>query len=126
MKKKGLLFLLIFGLSLPAVNWCPWWISAVVGMAGILFLQRGHSKSSFLLAGLAGGLAWLTMTIWKDEANNQILSTKMAMLFHLPSPYLFWLLEGLIGFVTTGLGAWVSNSFKQKGKPKVAIDIPEE
>ncbi len=48
-----------------------------------------------------------------DQANEHILSGKMAMLFHLPS-YLFMIVvTALTGFVTAGLGSWTAAALRR-------------
>lgn len=116
MNRQWIIFLTVLVLSLPALYWLPWWTSAIVGFLAVILYQKDLSGSAFWIPGIAGALAWIALTAWQDLANEQILSEKMAQLFHLPSPYLLWLLEGLIGFITTGLGGWAANNFKKGNK----------
>lgn len=118
MSRQWIIFILTLIISLPALIWLPWWTSAIIGFLVILIFQNEESGSSFWTAGIAGALAWIVLAAWQDIANGQILSSKIALLFHLPSPYLLWLTEGIAGLLTTGLAGWLAGNFR-KNKPAV-------
>jgi hypothetical protein len=114
MNRQWSIFLTVLVISLPAIYWLPWWTSAIVGFLAVFIFQKGASRQSFWIPGIAGALAWVVLTGWQDTLNQQILSKKIAHLFSLPSPYILWLIEGLIGYITTGLGGWLAGSFKKE------------
>lgn len=93
-----------------AVMIMPWWISMLLSFIILLFLPMKGGKA-FLAAGLGTALAYAVMGMQIDIANEHILSSKMAVLFHLPSYALMIFITALIGAVTAGLGAWMASAF---------------
>jgi hypothetical protein len=91
--------------SFIATSFLPWWMIAVVCFAVTFFFRLNSGKS--FLAGFAGiFLLWLLVALFKDMANNYILSSRMAQLFTLPSSFLFLLISAVIGGIVGGLAAW--------------------
>jgi glycerol uptake facilitator-like aquaporin len=103
-----------------AVMVMPWWICMLLSFIIILLLPMKGGKS-FLAAALGTAIAYVFMSIQTDMANEHILSSKMAMLFHLPSYVLMIVVTALIGAITSGLGAWMGSAlhllFRKKNIP---------
>jgi len=82
----------------------PWWSVAIV--AFIVAMLAGETKgSSFLMGFLGVGAAWLVIALLHDIANQHILSTRMAKLFHLPHYSFFIAATVLIGGLVGGFSA---------------------
>lgn len=97
--------LLIALVSFIATSFLPWWMIAVVCFLVTFFFRLNSGKA--FLAGFAGiFLLWLLVALFKDMANNHILSSRMAQLLSLPSPLLFLLISAVIGGIVGGLAAW--------------------
>lgn len=97
--------LLIALLSFLSEYFFPWWTVAVVAFMIVLLFRLGSGKA--FLAGFTGiSLLWLLTAFLKDNANEHILSSKMAALFHLPGSFLFLLTGAVIGGLVGGLAGW--------------------
>ena len=80
----------------------PWWSVAIVACATTAFMPITPGKG--FLAGAAGvGLWWLLAILWRDVPNHQILSVRMAELFHLPGSVWFIVVTVLVGALTGGV-----------------------
>lgn len=111
-KRQIIIFLIVLVISWLCLLYLPWWWTIVVGFTTVLCLQNDRKASAFLLCGLAGALAWLGLSLLTDYQNNFLLSSKMAVLFHLPSSKLLWLIEAILGFISAGLGGWAAKCIK--------------
>ncbi len=100
---SGVMSVLVF--SAIAECFLPWWSVAVISFI-VSLLVNARPGSSFLMGFLGVALLWLLVSFWHDVANDHILSTRMAMLFHLPNYSLFILVTVLIGGLVGGLSAW--------------------
>lgn len=98
-------FLLTMGL--------PWWMVAVAAFLVALLLPQKLAKS-FLSGFLGVFLFWLGYALFKDVANDHILSARMAKLFHLPGSFLFLLVASFIGGLVGGFGAWAGAALRPK------------
>ncbi len=97
--------ILIALLSAGAEVLMPWWAIAIVAFLVSLFIEQKAGKS--FLAGFLGiVIFWLVAALVHDGANDHILSTKMAVLFHLPNYGMFICVTALIGGLVGGLSAW--------------------
>lgn len=94
-----------------AIMIMPWWISMLLSFIILLILPMKGGKA-FLAAGLGTALAYIIMSMQVDIANEHILSSKMAILFNLPSYVLMIIITAMIGAVTAGLGAWMASAFR--------------
>jgi len=83
----------------------PWWTVAVVCFC-ITVLFRLRNGSAFLAGFLGVFLLWFFVALMKDNANDHILSARMAELFHLPGSLLFLVVGALVGGVVGGLAGW--------------------
>lgn len=83
----------------------PWWFIAVAGfLISILIPQKPFY--SFLSGFIALFLLWGTIAVWVDQANDHILSVKIAGLFQLGDQYyLLIILSAFIGGLTGAMGA---------------------
>ncbi len=92
------------GFALTAM---PWWTSMPVAFIIILMLPMRGGRA-FLATGLGAAIAFFILSYMADTANEHILSSRMAMLFGLPSYAFMLLLTALTGFITAGLGGWTA------------------
>ena len=97
--------ILIALLAAGAEYFMPWWSVAVVCFIVSLLIKQRAGRA--FLAGFCGiALMWLVIALIHDIANDHILSTRMAALFHLPNYGLFIVVTVLIGGLVGGLSAW--------------------
>ena len=109
---RFILVMLLTGISSYfAIMIMPWWISMLLAFFIILLLPLKGGKA-FLAAALGTALAYTIMSLQTDLANEHILSSKMAVLFHLPSYILMIVITALMGAITAGLGAWVASALQ--------------
>jgi len=106
--------LLIALLSVFAEQHWAWWSIAFI--AFLLPLLLNLKPAAAFLAGFGGiGLFWAVTAVVKDNANEHILSQKMAVLFHLPNYFLFIVVTVLIGALVGGLsgltGSYIRRMF---------------
>ena len=97
--------ILIAVLSALAEQWLPWWAIAVVSFM-VAFVANQRPGKAFLMGFLGIAIFWLVDCIMHDIANEHILSTRMAALFHLPNYALFIVVTLFIGGLVGGLSAW--------------------
>ncbi len=101
-------------LSAGAEYFLTWWSIAVVCFLVALFVKQ--SAGSAFLMGFSGiAIFWLTDILLHDMANQHILSTRMANLFHLPNYGLFILVCVFIGALVGGLAACTGALLKPRG-----------
>lgn len=106
--KMPITILAIIVVAFVAGTITPWWSVAVA--AFLVALIAGHRPGRGFLAGfLAIGLYWLGLALYRDAANEHILAGRMAILFHLPGPYAFAAVTGIIGGLVGGLSAWAGS-----------------
>jgi hypothetical protein len=96
--------ILITILSALAEYFLPWWSMAIVSFLVSLFAGFRPGRS-FLLGFVGVGLCWLVTALMHDMANQHILSTRMAALFHLPNYLLFIVVTVFLGGLIGGLSA---------------------
>lgn len=96
----------------------PWWIPMLIGFCLVLAAPLRKNWQSFLATGSGAALCYLLLTITTDQANEHILSRRMATLFHLPSYALLIALTVLIGFLTAGLGGWTAGALRRMFRSK--------
>lgn len=96
--------LLLAVLSFAVESFFPWWTIAIICfLMGFLFLKK--IGKSFLVGFLGIALMWLIVAYKQDVANDHILATRMAALFHLPNSMIFIVVASLIGGLVGGLSA---------------------
>ena len=92
-------------LSFIAASLVSWW--AVAAVAFLVSLLAGLRPAQGFVAGFFGvGLCWMAVAFFRDVANDHILSTRMAAVFHLPYAPLFLMVSVFIGALIGGLFAW--------------------
>ncbi len=97
--------ILIALLAMGAEHFLPWWSVAVVSFLVSVLISQKPGRA--FLSGFCGiGIFWLITALRHDVANDHILSTRMAALFHLPNYGLFIGVTVLIGGLVGGLSAW--------------------
>jgi hypothetical protein len=92
-------------LSFVAGSILPWWSVAAVSFV-VTLLAGLRPKQGFVAGFFGTGLCWLTVAFFRDMANDHILSTRMAAIFHLPYTPLFLIVSVFIGALIGGLFAW--------------------
>ena len=95
----------------------PWW--SAVCLAGILcFAFNTKMLESFLCGLLAMGGLWLVLA-WNIHISTEgRLSNKMAALFGLQDPMFLIVATGVIGGITTGLGALSGSALRSIWRKK--------
>ncbi len=120
---KFLLGILLVALSAVGVSFVlPWWTVAI--FSAIVGALIGIAPWKSWIYGFLG--LFLVWGIWCyiiDQANESILSNRMADLFGLENSFLLILISALIGGFLGGFGAMTGSLFrklfsKQKGKKK--------
>ena len=84
-----------------------WWIFAPVTFTISLLLPYNSGLKSFFAGLLIVFVTWVLLYIFKDMANDSVMSDKMANLFSLKSNY--WLF-GIVSFVMGLIGGLTSLS----------------
>lgn len=99
----------------------PWWIPmpAAFVIALLLPMKKG---TAFMATGLGAAACYTLICLLTDNANQHILSTRMATLFHLPASWLMIPVTALAGFVTAGLGGWTGAAFKLLFRRREALN----
>jgi len=111
-----LFVLLIALLAAVAEQFLPWWSVAVVAFVVSAFANPKPGRA--FRAGFCGiGLCWLVAALLHDIANEHILSTRMAALFHLPNYALFIVVTVFVGGLVGGLSAWAGALIRQAPNP---------
>ena len=82
----------------------PWWIIFIgTGLGGLLV--NGKAFASFLAGFLGVGLLWFVQAYLIDQANDSVLSMKVAGLFSLSSSMQIILATAIVGAICGGFGA---------------------
>jgi len=92
-------------LCFVAEYFMPWWAIAVVSFLVSLFAKYEPGKG-FLMGFCGVGLCWLGIAAAKNGANEHILASRMAELFHLPGQVFFLAVTVILGALIGGLFAW--------------------
>ncbi len=96
----------------------PWWTAAIVAFVVAMAFRLNAGKA--FCAGFFGvAFLWLAVALVKDNANEHILSGRMAELFQLPSYILYIVVASVIGGLVGGLAGWSGaavrrNLFREK------------
>lgn len=89
----------------------PWWIPMLISFCTILALPMKKGRA-FLATGLGVAVCYSVLGILADQDNEHILSSRMAVLFHLPAYWLMIVITSLVGFITAGLGGWTAAALR--------------
>ncbi|MBC8048026.1 MAG: hypothetical protein H7Y00_14610 [Fimbriimonadaceae bacterium] len=104
-----------FVLCVAAQTFIPlWWIFAPLVFIIALVVKFNSGWRSFFAGFLIVFIAWLLMYLFKDAANNSILSTKMATVFSLPNNYLLFFIASLFMGIMGGLSAVAGYALRRK------------
>lgn len=104
--------------SYGSLQFMPWWIPMLIGFCLILVLPMRKNWQSFLATGSGAALCYTWIALFTDQANEHILSRKMAVLFHLPSYVLMIVITVMVGFFTAGLGGWTASALRRSLRNK--------
>jgi len=89
----------------------PWWSLAIpCVLLGILLGKTGVRSFGFGFLGIGGW--WLAQTLYIHLANEGLLTTRIAELFSLPSPWLIILITVITGGLAGGLATLTGYLFK--------------
>jgi hypothetical protein len=104
-------FLLLLFLSWLLNFFLPWWAALLPAFfIGAWLLES--SFSAFMTGFLAVGFAWGLQALYIHIANEAILSTRIAEMMQVGSPYMVLLFTFLIGAVLGSLGVITGYYFK--------------
>ncbi|GAC1441692.1 MAG: hypothetical protein NVSMB63_09440 [Sediminibacterium sp.] len=94
----------------------PWWSFAITSFIVSVAVHQRAGKA--FVAGFAGlFLLWVILASLQDNANEHLLSTKVAQMLPLGGSYIILLLiTGIIGGLVSGLAA-LAGSFLRQPKP---------
>jgi len=104
-------FIAILFFSWIVSLYLPWWgvfIPAIIFGAWLL----NRSLTAFITGFLAVGLAWFLHALFIHFANDGILSTRIADMMGVGSPWVVLLITFLIGGIPGGLGTLAGYLFK--------------
>jgi hypothetical protein len=123
--------LILFAATLVGGYIFPWWWPAVAAYAVGFWIPRRAGAA--MLAGFVGtALAWAALAGFLDWRNHQVLSSRMAQLFHLPSGYALVALTGILGGLMGGLAAWAGFALRAYLRPRLpetpaaAVETPAD
>ncbi|MEX0720179.1 MAG: hypothetical protein WD059_05895 [Balneolaceae bacterium] len=91
----------------------PWWIIAVPGLI-FGYLINEKPAASFGWGFLALFLLWGGQALYIHFANDGILSSRIAEMFSVGSPFFVILITGILGGLVSGLAALTGSLFKRK------------
>ena len=92
-------------LAFAASYFVAWWGVAIVAFLLAVILRYKPGKA-FLLGMLSVMLCWFAASLFRDLANEHILSSRMAKVFGLPNSFLLLLVTTVLGGVVGGFSAW--------------------
>jgi hypothetical protein len=106
------IFLFIWFLNL----FLPWWTALVPAIIFGAWLTNS-GVSAFVTGMAAGGSAWFVQVFYIHLANHAILTTRIADMLQLGSPWLVLLFTFVIGGILTGAGTLFGYHLKTILKP---------
>jgi hypothetical protein len=93
----------------------PWWSFTVTSLLVALAVHQRPGRA-FLGGFLGLFLLWAGMALWKDMANEHILSIKVAQVLPMGGSYLVLILvTGIVGGLVSGFAA-LTGSFMRRSK----------
>lgn len=91
--------------SLGVTYFMPWWTMAIVCF--LIASAFGLDGDEAFWGGFFSiAVFWFLTALFKGSQNEQLLSKRMAQLFHMNSPYLFMAIGAVLGGLVGGLAAW--------------------
>jgi len=111
--KLALKIVLIIILGFFGQLFAPWWIIAIIPF--LIEITFPGNKSFAFFPGFYGiFLLWAGYAFWMDHQTGSILSSRIALLFHLPPwPLAVVLLTGLLGGILGGLSSLSGNYLRR-------------
>jgi hypothetical protein len=109
--KSLFIILLMAILSFIGILILPWWSPIVLAFCLILIMPLSPGKA-FWNTFLGTFICYLAYVIIIDIRNEQLLSSKMATLFHIPYSTLMLIITSLVGGITAGLGGLLAAFIK--------------
>ena len=104
-------------LSYLAVVFLTWWSMLLVVFIVAIILGFSPGRA-FGFGFLSVILFWLVVILFKDIANEHILSARMAVLFGLPNFFVFVIVNIVLGGILGGLagfsGAYMGVAFRNR------------
>lgn len=102
---KFLIGILVVGiLTMLLGSILPWWSIGLAGLIGGIFFGESGFKS-FLIAFFGTGLCWLLLTVYINQMNGGLLSSKIAELFNGIPPIALILITTIIGGLASGVSS---------------------
>lgn len=89
----------------------PWWSIAFAGFL-ISFILSSSVVSSFFAGFLGISIYWGALAFFIDNANNHILSTRVAEIFSLPNSAILILITAIVGGLIGGFGALTGSQLR--------------
>ncbi|MCO5945299.1 hypothetical protein [Mucilaginibacter flavidus] len=99
-----MLFFIILILTFASGFFLPWWVIAIAAFLPALFIGKTPARS-FGAGFAAVFITWTVLALFKTVPNDNILATRVASLFQLPSWILLLLITALIGGIVGGMSA---------------------
>ncbi|GGK82954.1 hypothetical protein ACD591_14370 [Rufibacter glacialis] len=99
-----MLFVLILVVSLLAQFFLPWWSIALVCFA-LAFWKARYGGQAFLAGFLAIGLTWLGGALFWHLATDGLLSSRVAAMLTVNSPWILMAVTVLVGALVGGTSA---------------------
>ena len=82
----------------------PWWIISVCGFLVALVIFQ-HPFKSFVAGFLGVFVLWISVAGYMDQANQHVLSVRIAALFGFHEPLVLILITGFTGGIVAAMGA---------------------
>lgn len=112
-------FLLIFLTTWILNLFLGWWaILLPTILFGAWFMEKG--STAFLIGSTAGGLAWFIQALHIHIANEGILSSRIAEMLQVGSPWIILLITFLIGGILGGFGSLFGYQLKKSTRQSAA------
>lgn len=105
MKKNVINFIATFIIALLLAQVLPWWSVMLASfLTAIIFTLK--KSAVFFVPFLAIAIFWMLYAFWLSNANDFMLSKKIAVLLPLQgNPYLLILVTGIVGGLAAGIAA---------------------
>jgi hypothetical protein len=95
--------------------WGWWWMNGVMSFA-ISFLFFKSKRTSFIVFFSFVFVFWIAQSIWKDAQAEYAVSNFLSSLFGEMSPFLTYMLTGLMGGLISGWAGFLGCSLRNISK----------
>ena len=112
-------FLMVLLLTWFLNLFMPWWSVLFPSLLVGLWLSE-TGKKAFSIGVLGAGLAWFGHALYIHFANNAILSTRIADMMQVGSPFLVLLITFVIGGLLGGMGTLMGYLFRKNLRLRTA------